>query len=308
MELKWLEDFLSLCDTGNFRIASEQRFVSQPTFSRRINSLENWLGAKLIDRSSQPVKLTEAGELFKPMALEIVRLTYLSRSNIEARTKQEEGKIRFSTLSTLAQFFLPKWLRNLKPDIEAKLFNVRTDYVNVESYLNALDAGEIDFFICYENPYDSILNNTTKYSSLRIGIEILVPVVSPDSNGKPRWWLPSSPSDVIPYLQTQFAPSLWPVKHHLDNRYSHLKFILVYEATIAASLCAMAREGYGVAWIPLSIAADDLENGRLVRAGDDKDNIKLNIKIYRNANLIEPRAENIWQVLLNKDSSKIDFP
>ena len=307
MELKWLEDFLSLCSTGNFRIASEKRFVSQPTFSRRINSLETWLGAKLINRSSQPVLLTDAGELFKPMALEIVRLTYLSRSNIETQTRQEEGKIRFSTLSTLAQFFMPIWLRKLRPDIEAKLFNVRTDYANVEDYLSALDAGEVDFFICYENPTATNLNNTKKYASLRIGIEKLVPVVSPDSNGQPRWWLPSGPTDVIPYLQTQFAASLWPVKHHLDNRYSHLEFMLVYEATIASALCAMAREGYGVAWVPLSIAAEDLGNGRLVRAGDKNDDIQFNIKIYRNANIIEPRAEKFWQVLLHRNSTQADL-
>ena len=68
MELKWLEDFISLSTTGNFRISSEQRFVSQPAFSRRIKSLETWVGAELIDRSIQPVTLTEPGREFNPSA------------------------------------------------------------------------------------------------------------------------------------------------------------------------------------------------------------------------------------------------
>ncbi len=44
MELKWLEDFLSLADSGSFSRSAEQRHVSQPAFSRRIRALEAWPG------------------------------------------------------------------------------------------------------------------------------------------------------------------------------------------------------------------------------------------------------------------------
>ncbi len=302
MDINWIEDFLTLEKCGNFRIASEQRFVSQPAFSRRIRSLETWVGVQLIDRSSQPVHLTDAGELFKPVAQEIVRLAYLSRNDIQAKIREKAETIRFSTLSTLAQYFIPSWLKCLQDDIESELFSVRTDFLNVEDYLCALDEGEVDFFICYEDPTEMLLNDMKKYTSLHLGIETLVPVVSPDSNGKPRWWLLSNPPGVIPYLQTQYTPSLLPVKHHLDSRYRNLNFLPVYHTTIAASLNMMVREGYGVAWVPLSIAINDLDKGLLVRAGDEKDDIKLDIKIYRNANIIAPQAEKIWQVLLHRDT------
>ena len=302
MDINWIEDFLTLCKYGNFRIASEHRFISQPAFSRRIHSLETWIGARLIDRSSQPVHLTDAGELFKPVAQEIVRLAYLSRSDIQVKIREKEEKIRFATLSTLAQYFVPSWLKCIQEEIESEFFSVRTDFANVEDYLCALDEGEVDFFICYEDPTEMLLNDMKKYTSLNLGIEMLVPVVSPDSEGKPRWWLPSKPEGVIPYLQTQYTPSLLPVKHHLDSRYRNLKFLSVYQTTISASLNAMAREGYGVAWVPLSMAMNDLDKGLLVRAGDESDDIRLDIKIYRNANIIAPQAEKIWQVLLQRDS------
>jgi len=38
MELKWVEGFLTLCSTGNFRLASKQRFVSQPSQRRHQKS------------------------------------------------------------------------------------------------------------------------------------------------------------------------------------------------------------------------------------------------------------------------------
>ena len=47
--------------TGNFSQAAELSNISQPAFSRRIKTLEAWVGVTLIDRSRQPVKLTEAG-------------------------------------------------------------------------------------------------------------------------------------------------------------------------------------------------------------------------------------------------------
>src|SRR3546814_7081942 len=52
MELKWLEDFVSLANTGNFSRSAEERNVTQPAFSRRIKALELWLGAPLVDRST----------------------------------------------------------------------------------------------------------------------------------------------------------------------------------------------------------------------------------------------------------------
>ncbi len=53
MELKWLKDFLVLSKKRNFRLAARQYNVSQPTFSRRIQALEAWVAAPLIDRCRQ---------------------------------------------------------------------------------------------------------------------------------------------------------------------------------------------------------------------------------------------------------------
>src|SRR6266404_5853308 len=82
MELKWLEDFLSLAETRNFSRSAELRFTTQPAFSRRIKALEDWVGAILIDRSAQPVGLTGAGANFRSLAEEVVRQLYQGREEI----------------------------------------------------------------------------------------------------------------------------------------------------------------------------------------------------------------------------------
>ncbi len=58
MELGWLEDFLALRELGSFTAAAERRNISQSAFSRRIQSLEDWLGVTLIDRSVRPHRFT----------------------------------------------------------------------------------------------------------------------------------------------------------------------------------------------------------------------------------------------------------
>lgn len=303
MELKWLEDFLALCDSGNFGVSSGLRSVSQPAFSRRIKALENWVGAELIDRSGHPVHPTDAGKKFKPVAQEMVRLAYQAQNDIRALNRDNAVKFRFSTLSTLAQFFIPAWIKELKPYIEIELLSVRTDFGSIDDYMSALEKGIVDFFICYQGQSETILTDDGKYKSLQLGVESLVPVVSPDSDGNPNWWLPSKPQGAIPYLHTDSTLSLWPIKDHLEKKYGDLTFSPVCEASVATALKAMSIEGYGVAWLPESIVADDLANGRLVRAAEENDDIAVDIKIFRNAHSIEPRMEKFWQVLLQREAS-----
>lgn len=56
MDLRHLEDFVSLCGTRSFSRSAVARHVTQSAFSRRIQALEVWLGAPLVDRSTYPTK------------------------------------------------------------------------------------------------------------------------------------------------------------------------------------------------------------------------------------------------------------
>ena len=70
--MNWLEDFLSLAETGGFSRAAEARAIAQPAFSRHIRALEEWVGADLCDRSSHPTELTAAGRRFLPLLKQVL--------------------------------------------------------------------------------------------------------------------------------------------------------------------------------------------------------------------------------------------
>ena len=82
MDTRWLQDFVTLSEVRNFTRAAELRNLSQAAFSRRIQSLEQWLGARLIDRNAYPTQLTDAGERFRAIAIELINQLAEARADI----------------------------------------------------------------------------------------------------------------------------------------------------------------------------------------------------------------------------------
>ncbi|MBL1435946.1 MAG: LysR family transcriptional regulator [Rhodobacteraceae bacterium] len=304
MEIKWLRDFLVLQAEGNFRIAAKVRGVSQPAFSRRIQALEVWIGAQLIDRSSQPSQLTAAGKMFLPVAQQIVDLAESGKANVQNQVLAEAEQMRFSTLGTLSQIFLPGWLKGLQPFIDANQFVVKTEYVTILDYFSALESNAVDFFISYLDPKRDAQSDISVFPFLTLGTESLVPVTSPNAKGKARWWLPDQPKEPIPCLHTLTDNSPWPIKNHMNSLYNNLIFKPVYDSSFAAGLREMAIQGFGLAWLPHTLIADDLTTGKLVRAASATDDLRVDIRIYRCAKYTAPRVEKFWRVLVQQAAQR----
>ncbi len=308
MEIKWLKDFIALSKEGNFGLAATRRGVSQPAFSRRIRALEIWIDAPLIERDCRPSKLTEAGRLFLPVAQKIVDLADAGKREIGDRAKEDNEKIRLATLGTLSQIFIPAWLKRLEPFIDARQFVIKTEFRTINDYFMALKENKVDFFVTYlaprlEGPEREHYDNGAIFTGRTLGTDTLIPVVSPDRNGNPRWWLPESPQDPIPCLHTLCANSPWQIKAHMEKNYGNLKFRSVYESSISTTLRGMAIQGFGLAWLPGALVSDDLACGRLVRAAEPADDILVKIKIYRCIKSSAPRVDKFWKALSDQISA-----
>ena len=90
METKWLEDFVSLAETRSFSRSAQLRHVTQPAFSRRIQSLEAWAGTDLVNRSSYPTTLTPAGEALYSQALELLQFLHNTRDMVRLHGLAEQ--------------------------------------------------------------------------------------------------------------------------------------------------------------------------------------------------------------------------
>jgi len=114
METKWLEDFVSLAETRSFSRSAQLRHVTQPAFSRRIQALEAWAGADLVDRSSYPTRLTPAGKTMYDQALEMLQALQSTRSMLRAHASSDASMVGFAVPHTLAFTFFPRWVAQVQ--------------------------------------------------------------------------------------------------------------------------------------------------------------------------------------------------
>jgi len=114
MDIQQIKNFLTLCDTLNFRKAAEQINIVQPALSRQIQLLENEMGAILFSRSKRTVTLTEAGIFFQKEAGRI--LQDLNKTIV--RTAQmhngEVGEVKITHSSSAMNTVVPSFLVKVK--------------------------------------------------------------------------------------------------------------------------------------------------------------------------------------------------
>ena len=80
--LRQLQCFLVLSDTLNFGKAARALYLSQPTLTFQIKSLEDSLGVKLFERSRQRVSLTDAGFAFRDYAANMVATAHAAKERL----------------------------------------------------------------------------------------------------------------------------------------------------------------------------------------------------------------------------------
>ena len=83
----------------------------------------------------------------------------------------------------------------------------------------------------------------------------------------------------------------------MNTAFDDGKFTTVFTAHHAVLLKTMAMEGRGIAWLPESLIAADLEAKRLVLAGDSEWSVPIEIRLFRPRAPLSEAAEALWTVV-----------
>ncbi|MDB5457526.1 MAG: LysR family transcriptional regulator [Caulobacter sp.] len=295
MELIWLEDFVALAETGNFSRAAESRHVTQPAFSRRVRALEDWVGAPLFDRGAHGVTLTAAGEQFQTGADELIRrITQLRREAREA-SGREQATLRFAATHALSFTFFPRWIRELES--RAPLGALRLISDSMQACEELMSLGQAQFLLCHHHAAaPSRFSVGAAFRSAVVGQDFLAPFVAPDEAGAPLWSLSEGEADV-PYLAYSAESGLGRIVEAQRFADRAVGLRETFSARLAATLMTMARDGRGVAWLPVSLAEQDLAQGRLVRAGGGDWEVAVDIRVFRPNARQSAAAETFWSQL-----------
>lgn len=156
MNLQQLRYVIAVNRFRNFAKAAESCNISQPTLSAMLQKLEEELDARIFERSNRSVIPTTAGEKIirqaESVLIEVTRIGEI----ISEEKGQIGGKFALSVGPTIAQYILPRFIKNYResfPSVELSIQELKVNFM-----LDALIKGEIDAGIAIsENVCEGVL-------------------------------------------------------------------------------------------------------------------------------------------------------
>ena len=132
IDMRELEALYHVVKEGSFSRAAQVLYLTQPTVSAHVASLERKLKAQLLVRTTKEVFLTDAGKLLYRYAEQILDLREEAVRAMESFSKEMRGTIRVAASTIPGQYFLPKLIQGF-----------HTLYSDVDFSLETLDSEEV---------------------------------------------------------------------------------------------------------------------------------------------------------------------
>lgn len=107
LSFRQLKHFVVLAETLHYRKAAERLFITQPSLSRQIVSIENEVGFRLFERQTRAVILTPAGKVFLQRAKELISAADKAVNASLAIALGEQGTLRIAFSSFFSSTLLP---------------------------------------------------------------------------------------------------------------------------------------------------------------------------------------------------------
>ena len=298
MDLDWLDDFLALAAIQSFSRAAEARHVTQPAFSRRIQLMEKWVGTPLFHRYPRRIVLTPAGERFLALVDMIPRDLRQARSEALEAAGRSAKALTIAATHALSFTFFPQWARRTIEVAQIGALNLLSD--NMAACEEMMLKGEASFLLCHRHDADVGRLQGRQFHYHRVGQDVLVPLVAPDDRGAPLWRADADRNaPPVPYLEYAPQSGLGRILGaDWQQRGFALNLNTAMTARLAAALLTLAKDKRGIAWLPLSLAAESLDQGSLVRASDDEAmTTPVEIVLYRPAARLGVSAETFWRTV-----------
>lgn len=242
--------FVRIVQAGGFSAASRQLAVPKSTLSRKVSELEESLGARLLQRTTRKLGLTDAGRIYYDHAVRIVADAQIAEEAVRHMQAAPRGLLRvtaplsFVMLAPIVSAFLRKY-----PDVQIDL--VCSD--------RTVDLVEERFDV-------AIRTGALRDSSLvarSLGALRRVVVAAPaycKAHGTPR-----TPADLEKHACIAFAagasPNVWPLES--GGRRIEVRVASRLTVNDLDIMRAAAIDALGIAWMPEFVCAEDIRARRL---------------------------------------------
>lgn len=158
MDTLQLKLFISVSQTLNFTQTASEFFMTQPTVSNYIKSLENSIGVKLLNRDSRSVSLTAEGKEFVGYASQMLTIQIEAENRLRNIAEGRRGYVHIAMLSSSAELFsecLSEFCRE-QPDVQ-----VDVDIKEGAEMMRAIGQNAYDLY--FANRYMMPENDSIDY-------------------------------------------------------------------------------------------------------------------------------------------------
>lgn len=147
MNFHQLHIFYTVSERGSFSAAALTLHMTQPAVTMQIQALEDYFGAKLFDRSTKKIMLSEAGRTLMPFALRSMQLMRETDQAMSAFTHMLEGRLQLGAILTIGEYVLPRLLGPFGreyPNISIMMKVMNTTQIMEEINKHQLNFGLIE--------------------------------------------------------------------------------------------------------------------------------------------------------------------
>jgi len=179
--------FVTVAEKKSFTRAADALHMTQPAVSQYIQTLEQNVGAKLLDRSNKYVELNKAGEIVYHHANEIIGLYTQMQKLLDDTMNKASGNLAIGASYTFGEYVLPHIIAYLQaqyPLIKPKITIANTKRISEWVASRQLDVGIVDgeihhsilpleafaddlMYIVASSNYQSLTQDTIKISDLK---------------------------------------------------------------------------------------------------------------------------------------------
>ncbi len=260
MDIPRLEAFLEVARLGSMRAAARSLHLGQPALSARIVALEDELGARLFERTKRGVRLTLAGRALVPHAERAMEAIEAGRSAVSQVEQGDDGELVIAAASTINASVVPELVARFRRYHPGVHLYVHTGHPERIVELVAFGTAQLGLIREAAPSRDPRLRVTPLYT------EVSMLVARPEH--------PFVAEGPIPLARLADATLVFYDRGSDD--YDAAQSLLkdagvtpygVIEVDSVDTARRLVARGLGVAFLPSTAAAPEIEAGRLASVG-----------------------------------------
>jgi DNA-binding transcriptional LysR family regulator len=243
--------FAEVVDSGSFSAAGRRLGVAASSVARGIGALENQLGARLLNRTTRKLGLTEAGRLYHERSRRILAEVEEARMSVTQLEAAPRGTLRLNVPVVFGRLHIAPAL----PDFLALHPALRIDLAMTDAFVDLVEEG-VDLAIRIGELEDSSL------IARRLAPNRRVLCASPGY--LERHGVPTAPADLGEHdclMYKQQNRSVWRLRN--AGRVHEIKVSGSLLANNADALHVAALAGLGLTILPIWLVGRDIQRGAL---------------------------------------------